>query len=133
MNTSILRRKMALPTILVAGLTLTACDVDPPTGPNRPAEQNTGITANAEATPSSGGAPLAVRLTGSSNGNVVLYEWDFDGNGTYDWSSPLSGDTDHIYDEPGFYVATLRVTDATGASDTASVGICATEDALFCD
>ena len=46
------------------------------------------------------------------DGHIVLYEWDFDGDGTYDWSSTTTGVTTYAYPAPGgtFYPV-LRVTD----------------------
>jgi len=49
---------------------------------------------------------------------LVLYEWDFDGNGVYDWSSPSTGVTTHIYSNYGTYDAVLKVTDDCGETDT---------------
>ena len=56
--------------------------------------------------------------TGSDpDGTIILFEWDFDGDGTYDWSSPTSGHATHTYNIAGAYVAMLRVTDNDGATD----------------
>jgi len=60
-----------------------------------------------------------------SDGSIVLYEWDFDGDGTID--SQVQSDTiDHVYSSSGDYTVTLRVTDDSGATDsvtqTVSVG-----------
>ncbi len=52
------------------------------------------------------------------DGTVDLYEWDFDGDGTYDWSSADNGDTTHTYNEEGEYTAMLRVTDDDQATAT---------------
>jgi len=52
------------------------------------------------------------------NGTIVLYEWDFDGDGLYEWSSEDNGITTFIYNDVGKYVATLRVTDGLGATAT---------------
>lgn len=46
-----------------------------------------------------------------SDGVIVLYEWDFDGNGAYDWSDPNTGFAIHAYPNPGTFSACLRVTD----------------------
>jgi len=72
----------------------------------------------ASATPTSGDIPVDVTFAGSAtdNGTIALYEWDFDGDGTYDWSSPSTGNTSHVYDTPGSYVPVLRVTDDEGLS-----------------
>ena len=49
-----------------------------------------------------------------SDGNIVLYEWDFDGDGVYEWSSEENGRTTNIYNAAGEYSTSLRVTDADG-------------------
>jgi hypothetical protein len=68
-----------------------------------------------------------VRLNGtghSLHGEIVKYEWDFDGKGTFEWSSTESGRVDRVfrtYSHPVF-----RVTDSEGntATDTMRVVIC---------
>ena len=64
------------------------------------------------------------------NGTIVLYEWDFDGDGLYEWSSEDNGITTFIYDDVGKYVATLRVTDNLGvtATDNKTILVIAKED-----
>ena len=74
-------------------------------------------TAVAAASPVSGNAPLNVNLVGTAtdpDNDIVLYEWDFDGDGTYDWSSPSTGNTNHTYNDAGTHEARFRVTDSTG-------------------
>lgn len=60
------------------------------------------------------------------NRELVLYEWDFDGDGAYDYAGtnpvathtyPFSGDS---ADYPMTYTAVLRITDNMGAGDTAT-------------
>jgi len=82
-------------------------------------------TAVAAAAPTSGFATLKVDFSGSGtdDGTIVKYEWDFDGDGVYDWSSTETGNTFHNYPLAGTYNATLRVTDNAGLKDTASVTI----------
>ncbi len=78
--------------------------------------------ASAEANPSNGEAPLTVNFAGSGtdpDGYIVLYEWDFDGDGTYDWSSGSTGNTSHEYTEPGTFSAIFRITDNDGLTDMA--------------
>jgi len=74
--------------------------------------------ARANALPPEGKAPLFVIFSASGSydpdGKIVLYEWDFDGDGIYDWSSPVSGSTSSGYSDPGNYYPTLRVTDNDG-------------------
>ena len=83
-------------------------------------------TATCSATPTNGPVPLAVNFSGSGsspNGAITLYEWDFDGDSTYDWSSPTTAVTSHTYTAVGTFNATLRVTDVLGLTDTAVVVI----------
>ena len=52
------------------------------------------------------------------DGSVVLYEWDYEGDGTFDEASAVPSTTVHIYIIPGTYTAVLRITDNDGAIDT---------------
>lgn len=52
------------------------------------------------------------------DGEIVRYEWDFEGDGIYDWNNTKNGTTKRIYEKPMAYNATLRVTDNDGATDT---------------
>jgi hypothetical protein len=59
-----------------------------------------------------------VKLIGTGedeDGEIVLYEWDFDGNGTIDWSSKESGEVEHTFSE--YATAVFRVHDSDGATD----------------
>ena len=81
-------------------------------------------TVTASASPTNGPIPLAVDFSGSAsspNGDISLYEWDFDGDGTYDWSSDSAPDTNHIYSVEGTFNTTLRVTDEVNMTATATV------------
>ncbi|MGC9477528.1 PQQ-dependent sugar dehydrogenase [Streptomyces sp. WG4] len=78
--------------------------------------------AQATANTTSGKAPLAVTFSsaGSSDadGDALTHAWDF-GDGA---TSTAAGPT-HTYTADGQYTATLKVTDSTGKSATASVHI----------
>ena len=56
--------------------------------------------------------------TATDDGIIELYEWDFDGDGTYDYSSTTTGSTTHTYHRADINVATLRITDDDGLTDT---------------
>lgn len=93
---------------------------DPVTGTVRRIEYTAGNqppVADLKATPTSGPAPLSVRFDagGSSDpdGGDLTYQWDFDGDGT--WDSSAAAPT-HTYDAAGTVTAKLRVTDADGAA-----------------
>ena len=48
------------------------------------------------------------------NGSIVFYEWDFDGDGVFEWSSEDNGVTTFLYNDGGEYTTTFRVTDNEG-------------------
>ncbi len=56
---------------------------------------------------------------------VTNYEWDFDGDGTYDYNTPTKVETTHSYSTAGDYTAFLRVTydDSTDELFSTSVSI----------
>lgn len=45
---------------------------------------------------------------------VAKYEWDFDGDGTYDWSSESDGYASHVYNTAGTYSAYFKATEVSG-------------------
>ena len=59
------------------------------------------------------------------DGTIAKYEWDFDGDGIYEWSSEENGRTTNIYNNAGIYEASLKVTDNDGntATDTLTVTV----------
>jgi PKD repeat protein len=74
-------------------------------------------TATANVQPSNGPVPLLVSFTCTAtdpDGTIALYEWDFEGDGTYDYSSPASGSTTFTYQTIGQFEARCRVTDNNG-------------------
>ena len=85
-----------------------------------------GPQAKALAAPVKGMAPLEVHFNTDSvdvDGQIVKYEWDFDGKGVYDFDSLESGECTFIYTGEGSFSATLRVTDNEGFTDTHSVTV----------
>lgn len=57
---------------------------------------------------------VAFNGNGIDDGEITLYQWDFDGDLIYDWESTTNGITTHSYDQPGIYFARLQVTDDDG-------------------
>ncbi len=78
------------------------------------------VITSAQVNPSNGQVPLTVSFsaTATDNEGIALYEWDFQGDGTYDFSSPTSGSTTYSYTTIGTYRPMLRVTDRLGARTT---------------
>ncbi len=87
------------------------------------APSGTGVTAQANAMPHQGWAPMTTYFSAfgsrSESGGALRYEWDLDGNGLYDTDATADdGYTSYTYAKPGDYVVTLRVTDERGISAT---------------
>ncbi len=73
--------------------------------------------------PSSGTVPLSVTFSATAtdtDGYITTYEWDFDGNGTYDTNSGANSGTTHTYTATGTYNTKVRVTDNGGTSSVSS-------------
>ena len=83
-------------------------------------------TASLTATPETGDLPLDVALDASgstdSDGSIVNYEWDFDGDGVYDGFSETNL-ASFTYTTSNVFTAKVRVTDDAGAQDTDTVEI----------
>lgn len=63
------------------------------------------------------GQTVVFHGTGSDeDGQVVLYQWDFESDGVWDFESPSSGTASHAYPAPGTFEALFRVTDDRGDS-----------------
>jgi hypothetical protein len=87
-----------------------------PRPPNQPPTANAGADIEVDQ-----GDPVEFLMAGfDPDGSIVLYEWDYDGDGTYDEASPAPIATTHIYYDPGEYAAVLRVTDDRDATGTDS-------------
>lgn len=71
-------------------------------------------TADFSATPTTGGAPLDVAFSDSSQGSPTSWSWDFGDGGSSTAQNPT-----HTYDSPGSYTVSLTVANA-GGSDTAT-------------
>ncbi len=94
------------------------------------AQESPQVTAQANAMPNQGWAPLMVYYSAfgsqSEGAAVVRYEWDLDGNGAFDFDATGQGGyANYLYSKPGDYVITLRVTDSQGrfATDQVTVSV----------
>lgn len=89
-------------------------------------------TATTNASATQGSTPLQVNFNGSGvdpDGTIVFYEWDFDGDATYDWFNHANGTASYMYSAAGSYNATIRVTDNDGNQANASETITVDDDA----
>lgn len=88
--------------------------------PPLPVMGNVPPVALFQVTSGSGVAPLDTHFDASnsfdSDGQIVLYEWDFDGDGIVD-SQDAQPLTSHVFSSVGLYPTVLTVYDDRGASD----------------
>ncbi|MBN1965160.1 MAG: PKD domain-containing protein [Anaerolineae bacterium] len=81
-------------------------------------------TADLTVTPGEGNPTLNVSLDASGStsatGTINKYEWDWEGDGTYDSDTGTTSTTTHNYTKPGYYSPTVRVTDTSALTGTAS-------------
>ncbi|QCI28956.1 PKD domain-containing protein [Caminibacter pacificus] len=71
-------------------------------------------TVTAIVSPNSGDAPLQVSFSANVedplNKGVKLYEWDFDGDGIYDYNSTETANTQYTYEKAGTFYPVVRIT-----------------------
>lgn len=77
---------------------------------------------SAEASPSNGAPPLAVSFsaTATDANGIAAYDWDFQGDGTYDVSG-TSSTASFVYQDDGVFQPRVRVTDTLGAATVLAV------------
>ncbi|MBN2081806.1 PKD domain-containing protein [bacterium] len=79
--------------------------------------------------------PVEITLDASgstdTDGTVVSYDWDFDGDGEWDIEDDTESSIDHMYAGTGIFEATVRVWDNDNATDTASVTVTITDGGNF--
>jgi glucose/arabinose dehydrogenase len=90
-------------------------------------DDNEAPSAQLSATPTSGGAPLAVSFDAGDStdpdNDPLTYAWDFDEDGTGQFDDATGPTPSNTYDTIGTYVARVRVSDPDGASDIATATI----------
>lgn len=84
---------------------------------------NVKVNAEIKADPLKGPIPLTVKFDASASkdadGNIVSYEWDFDGDGTYDDAS--GAEVEHTFEQVGKYEVGVQVTDNNNEHAEATV------------
>lgn len=79
---------------------------------------------SASASPTNGQVPLTVNFLASATdtNGIARFEWDFDGDGTYDRTiNSSSGNTTFAYTTVGTFQPKVRVTDGLGATTVTAV------------
>jgi PKD repeat protein len=71
------------------------------------------------------GLPASFNASASSDpdGTIAKYEWDLDGNGSYETNTGKTATTSHTYSTPGTVPVGLRVTDNGGKTATATIPV----------
>ena len=89
-------------------------------------DSGTGPVATINDGPYSGKINSAVLFNGTgtdADEDIAKYQWDFDGDGTYDWESATSGLTEHTYATAGTYTAKFLVIDEKDNTDWQEVTV----------
>tara|TARA_B100001142_G_scaffold321568_1_gene368435 strand:- start:68 stop:1342 length:1275 start_codon:yes stop_codon:yes gene_type:complete len=74
------------------------------------------------------GVPIQFSGAGTDeDGTIINYQWDFDGDGIFEWTSGENGLDIYIYNTAGNYTASFKVTDNDGFSNVDSISISITE------
>lgn len=77
------------------------------------------FTVSLSATPSRGPPPLSVDFRATvSSGSPTLYSWSFGDGSRYDGTNASAADPNHVYSQPGFYNASVVVTESTGSNSS---------------
>ncbi|MFC6671376.1 PKD domain-containing protein [Marinobacterium aestuariivivens] len=87
-----------------------------------------GFAAIADCAPTSGEVPLAVRFRSRGEfdgGSIVLYRWDFQGDGVFDTVDSVAKDYSFTFNTQGTFNAVLEVTNNFGdtATDTCTIQV----------
>ncbi len=91
-------------------------------GAASPSNQPPSVSLSAN--PTSGTAPLTVSLTATASdpdGSITSYDWDLDGNGTYETSGGSTATA--IFSTAGTHTVGVKVTDDGGATANSTVNI----------
>jgi PKD repeat protein len=106
------------------------CQVDDEENSNEPVPGTPTAIAGQDVSISPGGTVQFSGAGTDDDGSITKYEWDFDGDGVFEWSSNENGLTTFIFNNVGTYTATLRVTDDSGktATDSLTVTVKSPED-----
>jgi YD repeat-containing protein len=88
-----------------------------PAGSNR--APNGGFTISQNPAKTATAITFDASASHDPDGTIAKYEWDLDGNGTFETNSGTNPKVSHSYSAEGEYTVRLRVTDNGGATDTA--------------
>jgi uncharacterized protein YkwD len=115
-------------------LLLTSCGGGSAVDPN-PNPQNQLPVAALAANVTTGESPLTVTFSAVASsdpdGTITAFDWDLDGNGSFETSTGTTGTVQRIYVVAGSITVRVRVTDNRGGTGVASLQITVTSPAGF--
>jgi PKD repeat protein len=78
------------------------------------------IQSDFTVTPNGGNAPVTLRFTPTPTTDAAInrYDWDFDGNGSFDVTDTVGRDQTRNYATPGTYAVSLKITDSQSRTNT---------------
>jgi PKD repeat protein len=94
--------------------TLTVIDNQPPTA---------AFTVNPNPVVAGANSTFNASTSSDPDGTIAKYEWDFDGNGTYETNAGTTASTTHAFTTAGTINVGLRVTDNGGKTATTTVPV----------
>jgi Concanavalin A-like lectin/glucanases superfamily/PKD domain len=102
---------------------LTGTDTTARTVKVGPQPPTASFTANPNPAVIGGSIHYDASLSSDTDGSVVKYEWDLDGNGSFETNTGSTAAADRVYGAPGTFDIGLRVTDNSGVTATATVPV----------
>lgn len=112
--------------LLVPAIPLVAQEADGPAADApRPTLTPSNVRPDAALASNQADGKVAFDASGSadSDGSIVLYEWDLDGDSVYETKTAAEPRVEHAYDPGTTLIAGVRVTDDAGASDDATAAV----------
>jgi hypothetical protein len=102
---------------------LTGTDTTTRTVKVGPQPPTASFTANPNPAVVGGSVHYDASLSSDPDGTIVKYEWDFDGNGSFETNTGTTAAADRVYSIPGTFDVGLRVTDNSGVMATMTVPV----------
>jgi YD repeat-containing protein len=121
-TTATTTKSFATPGTFTVGLRVTDNNGSTATTTGTVTATNRAPTASFTASPSTAPTGTSVTFNGSGStdpdGTVAKYEWDLDGNGSYETDTGATATTTKTFATPGTFTVGLRVTDNLGQTGT---------------
>jgi subtilisin-like proprotein convertase family protein len=107
-------------------VTDSASDTSAPTNVSLIVTQPPTVTLGALPNPQQDGSPVTLTATAGDpdpGGSIDKYEWDLNGDGSFETDTGATSSTSTTFPGPGMYTVRVRVTDADGATAVAAITV----------